>query len=193
MVVHEIRLIHDTTSVRESFGSLEPVLFSVRKGISGAKYSKFQIHLEDIPVYMAYSTVNQMPDRSIHSMRIPKLPVIPMSHLMNTKKKAKLSNAEARRIAESSIGLRKADIECSECEVQIQMWYRHDGSYRLVWRVVIAAIEPLGDYEVLVCAESGEILLVSDKLRLINQKTSYTGVGVGNLFWPNPIQSVSAS
>lgn len=53
------------------------------------------------------------------------------------------------------------------------------GFPRFCWRVKLPASDPLGDWEILIASDTGNVLLIEDRLNRID--------GVGNVFAPDPI------
>lgn len=116
------------------------------------------------------------------------------SALVVPAREAALTAVDALQISRDYLGLAApARIETAQL-----MWYVLSGETHLVYRVNLVANEPLGDWEAMIDAGSGQILkLVNQSLDIHPADTAVRSTqlvtGTGNVFDPDPLSSANAS
>lgn len=154
-------------------------LFSLKKGLdldlesekeSPAGYHvRFKQLYGNIPVYGSQVSVHLDLDGRVRVVNNRYRPIAKAPVGENISEKAAVNIARNRiRIQEL-----RGDISSSQL-----IYPRKDRTY-LIWQVTIPATDPLGDWEVLVDATTGEVLEVHDRLWFAD--------GVGRVFDPNPV------
>ena len=157
----------------------------------GADHVRFQQTVAGWPVYGAYVTVHV--PRGDPTGRLT--PRVTSRYRSNARAPslsagAILTRAAAIRIAGDAVGgdgRRRGEVSAE------QVVYPGDGPYRLAWRIVTPAREPLGDWEVFIEAARGTVL---DRRNRIVFDGPASRVGVedpADAAWPGPRRPVAAA
>ncbi|MFP6629029.1 MAG: choice-of-anchor B family protein, partial [Myxococcota bacterium] len=138
----------------------------------GSVRTHFQQYLDGLPVYGAYTTLNQTSDGSFLALYLNYRTLAPGDPVPT------LSDGEAEVIARAH-----ADVLSTRLPTQSELvWYPlANGTARLAWKSMIYSAEPLGDFLSLVDAHSGKILVQENRINFVD--------GQGLTYIPNPIQT----
>lgn len=155
---------------------LRPALDDLRlvqvKESLGANHVRFQQTFDGVPVFAAFTTVNISKADSRVSLVLSRHE----ADLAPTVTKALVSHDEAIAAAEQAVSLQG---EARGPVSADQVYFRAEKDYLLAWQILLPAQEPLGDWLIIIRADSGEVLL---KQNLIVDDT-------GQVFDPNPVQT----
>ena len=152
-------------------------LLRVESGI-GTTHVRFRQTWRGLPVYRAQVVVSLAADEpEVRAVTSDYQPGIDLPDIMPS-----VTSLDATGRARARIGAALADAPDSEHELMV---FARGGTAWLVWRVAMAASDPLGDWEVLVDAKTGGIVQVRD---LLCRSTNVVGApGLGFAFNPDPI------
>jgi choice-of-anchor B domain-containing protein len=152
-------------------GGADLVLVEEKHGLASVR-SHFQQYLDGIPIYDAYTTLNQNADGIFRSLYLNYRALAPGDPLPT------LSSGEAESVAWDNAGVLSTRLP-TESEL---VWYPlANGSARLAWKSMVYSSEPLGDFLSLVDAQSGKILLQENRISFVD--------GSGLIYRPNPVQT----
>ena len=127
-----------------------------------------------VPVWDAQIAVHLDKDLSV---QLVDSSVVPITQPPAAKPRVTLERAISQ--ARAALGLNRTDDELRGVARASLVVYAGEPRARLCWRVLIPAWQPLGDWEVLVDAASGQALLARNLLKFVE--------GSGTVFDPNPV------
>ena len=153
-------------------GSLADLVVVEEKRGLGSVRTHFQQQLGGLPVYGAYSTLNQNSQGNFLALYLNYRPLAPGDPV------PALASAEAEAIARAAAAVLSTRL-ATQSEL---VWYPlANGSARLAWQSRVYAAEPLGDFLTLVDAHSGKVLLQENRINFVD--------GQGLVYQPNPVQT----
>jgi hypothetical protein len=135
----------------------------------GAVVERFQQRVGGLPVLGAQAVTDRAPGASRSLVADETRPVIEPA------RKPRVSRQQAVGIARSNLGVRGLRGPIS---AKLAIQPGHGGT--LVWQVQLPAARPMGDFEVLVDAASGDVLATNDLLR-------HFQTGRGKIYRVNPV------
>jgi Zn-dependent metalloprotease len=147
----------------------------------GADHVRFQQTIAGWPVYGAYVTVH-VPRGDAMGPPAPRVTSRYRPGARSPDLGAGLSRAAAIQIAGDAVGgdgRRRGEVTAE------QVVYPWEGQYRLAWRVVTPALEPLGDWEVFVDAARGTILDRRNRIVFDGRAGAGARIDAG-VPWPGP-------
>ncbi|MEE9554409.1 MAG: hypothetical protein V3W18_08950 [candidate division Zixibacteria bacterium] len=145
-------------------------LISAKESLSGYHY-RFQQVYNGIPVFASHVLINVTLDGAISSI------ISDYRHFDNISINPLIFDTRAEELSMAEIEMKSLRGD-SETELVI---YGLENKYSLCWKVLIPAQEPLGDWQVFVDAQTGDIIDKSNIMCFID--------GSGYTFDPNPVVS----
>jgi Zn-dependent metalloprotease/subtilisin-like proprotein convertase family protein len=137
----------------------------------GAYHVRFQQTVSGIPVFGALTTVNIAKGTDQVGLVLNRY----ASDVAPVATDAAVSQDQAIAIAQAAVGATELRGSISA----EQVYFAVEKSYYLAWQVSLPALDPLGDWAVIVRADTGEVLL----------KQNLLAFDTGQVFDPNPVQT----
>ena len=164
-------LEHHSLELGLADGGSDLVTLEEKHGLGGVR-THFQQHLAGLPIYGAYTTVNQDNQGVLSSLYLRYRTLAPGNPVPT------VSEATAEQT-----GRENADIQSTRLPTQSQLaWYPlANGTARLAWQFMIFSDDPLGDFLTLVDAHSGKVLVQENRINFVD--------GQGLVYEPNPMQT----
>jgi hypothetical protein len=141
---------------------------------------RYNQEYEGIPVYGANLAVTINRDNLVTFVMNSYKPGVHLDSVT-----PRVSSRQALRMALNELGVRRGDLRYENVRLVV---FHQDGASRLAWEVkALPAGAPVGDWELLIDAGSGEIFQLQD--RAFYAPTN----GTGNIFDPDPLSSAGAN
>lgn len=148
-------------------------LIEVKHGLASS-HARFQQVIDGLPVFGSAVSVHQGPDGVIQTLHLETFPNASTQNAFTTT----LSQAAAIDAAEHAVGVAKAYSPPTASMV----WYPNQaGQTLLAWEVNVSSLQPVGEYQTVINAATGEVLFKNNRLTF--------ATGAGDVFDPNPYQT----
>ncbi len=135
----------------------------------GAVVKRYRQRVGGLPVLAAEAVLTKQPDAPARLVADTTRPMIERPGA------ARISRTRAVAVAEVHVG-----VEALRAPISARLAIQPRGGGRLIWRVLLPAARPLGDFDVLVDAVSGDVVASSDVMRRYR-------MGTAKLYKVNPV------
>jgi Zn-dependent metalloprotease len=141
----------------------------------------FQQYEEGKPISGAWVKVDIDKAGKVYNMTSDLVPNPVLKRTAKAAKRQRITRVEAVQLARKATHCPATKLQKVE-EPELVFW-PVAGVPTLAWKVLIKAVEPAREYKVYVDAETGKVLDIFDLLKYV--------VGIGKVFNPNPVVSLS--